>query len=271
MAQHGCSVLVNNRTHAGIPSSAQAVVDEIVTGGGTAIAHEGAINDKVSASDLVQLAIGHFGKLDILVCNAGVMLQSVFAAADLDEITDLVNINMLGTIYPLQAAWRHMLASGYDRIVLTGLTVGIYGHAGVAAYGATRGAMIGLARSLTLETPFGADIAVNTIMPFAYTNMSAASIDEAMGGAPVEAIEPDKIAPAVGWLCSQACNQRGRTFHASTLKVTRVGIIESIPVAFDPLDVSKLSTKRFQLEPVFDPIDSVSSVTRLSSCLDQNL
>ena len=265
LAQHGCAVIVNNRAHPGTPSSAQAVVDEIIHGGGTAIAHAGAIDDKDSAADLVQCAIDHFGKLDILICNAGIMPEAPFANVELDEIGNLININLLGTIYPLQAAWRHMLSTGYGRIVLTSSTVGIYGHAGVGAYGASRGAIIGLARSLTLETPTGVDIKVNTIMPFAYTSMSANSINEAMDEVAIEAIKPDKIAPTVGWLCSETCNQRGAIFHASALKVTRVGIVESAPVTVDANDVEKLSDAPFSLEPVFEPIDSVSAVTRLLS------
>ena len=265
LAQRGCAVIVNNRAHVDVPSSAQAVVDEIIQDGGTAIAHNGAIDNKTSAANLIQSAVDHFGKLDILICNAGIMPEAAFADANLDDIEKLININLLGTIYPLQAAWQHMLVSGYGRIVLTGSTVGIYGHAGVAAYGASRGAVLELARSLTLETPAEADIKVNTILPFAYTNMSASPINEAMDKIAIDAITPDKIAPTVGWLCSEACNQRGAVFHASALKVTRAGIVESAPVAVDPNDVEKLSEAQFSLEPIFEPIDSTSAVTRLLS------
>jgi NAD(P)-dependent dehydrogenase (short-subunit alcohol dehydrogenase family) len=263
LARHGCAVVVNNRTHPGVPSSAQILADEIVAGGGKAIPHEGAIDDKKSATQLVELAISQYRKLDILICNAGVMPEGPFADADGDEIARLVNINLLGTIYPLQAAWRHMLAMGYGRIVLTGSTVGIYGHPQVATYGATRGAAVGLARSLTLETPANADIGINVIMPFAYTNMSARSIDEAMDQAVIETVKPDKIAPVVGWLCSEQCKHRGKIFHASASKVTRVGIVESAPVAVDPDDVTALSDALFGLEPIFEAIDSVAAVARL--------
>lgn len=116
-----------------------------------------------------------------------------------------------------------------------------------------------------METPAEADVKVNTILPFAYTNMSASSINEAMDKIAIDAITPDKIAPTVGWLCSEACNQRGAVFHASALKVTRAGIVESAPVAVDPNDVEKLSEAQFSLEPIFEPIDSTSAATRLLS------
>jgi NAD(P)-dependent dehydrogenase (short-subunit alcohol dehydrogenase family) len=263
LARHGCAVVVNNRTHSGVPSSAQILADEIVAGGGTAIPHEGAIDDKKSATELVELAISQYGKLDILICNAGVMPEGPFADADGDEIARLVSINLLGTIYPLQTAWRHMLATGYGRIVLTGSTVGIYGHPGVAAYGATRGAAVGLARSLTLERPADADIGINVILPFAYTNMSARSMDGVMDRAAIEIVRPEKIAPTVGWLCSEQCKHSGRIFHASASKVTRVGIVESVPATVDPDNVTALSAALFGLEPIFEPIDCAAAVTRL--------
>jgi NAD(P)-dependent dehydrogenase (short-subunit alcohol dehydrogenase family) len=263
LARRGCAVVVNNRTHPAVASSAQIVVDEIIAGGGEAVAHEGAIDDRKSAAEMVALAISRFGTLDILICNAGVMPEGPFADADLDEVARLVNVNVLGTLYPLQAAWRHMLAKGYGRIVLTGSTVGVYGHPEVAAYGATRATAVGLARSLTLERPADADIGVNVIMPFAYTNMSAKAIDEAMGPGLADMIMPDKIAPTVGWLCSEQCRQSGKIFHASALKVTRIGLVESAPVAVDPDDVTALSSAPFCLEPVFEAMDSVTAVGRL--------
>lgn len=263
LARQGCSVVVNNRTHPGVPSSAQALVDQITAEGHSAVAHEGPVDDRESAAGILETAIKNFGKLDILVCNAGIMPIATFAEADLDDVENLVRINVLGTLYPLQPAWRHMLDRRYGRIVLTGSTVGIYGYPGDAAYGATRGGMSGLARSLTQETPEGADIAVNVIMPFAYTPLSAESIDAEMGPELKEMIMPDAIAPTVGWLCSEACSSRGRVYHASALKTTRVGIVESAPVAVNPDNLEALNNEAFDLEPIFEAETSPEAVGRL--------
>jgi NAD(P)-dependent dehydrogenase (short-subunit alcohol dehydrogenase family) len=263
LAAQGCAVVINNRAHPGVPSSAQGVVDEITAAGGVAVAHDGAIDDRHSAAAMVELAVSQYGKLDVLICNAGVLPQGPFAELDLDEAARLVNINLMGTMYPLQAAWRWMLAQGYGRIVVTGSTVGVYGHAGSAAYGATRAAVIGLARSLTLERPPGTDIAVNVVMPFAYTNMSSHSIDAAMGQGMAEAIRPELIAPIVGWLCSEACDRRGQIFHASSLRTSRIGIVESAPVQVDPQNLATLSQATFALEPLFEPQEASAAVARL--------
>jgi NAD(P)-dependent dehydrogenase (short-subunit alcohol dehydrogenase family) len=263
LANHGCAVVVNNRSHPDTPSSARILVDEILAAGGRAVAHEGSVDDPVSAESLVATAVESFGHLDILICNAGVMPEAPLADMSVEDIQRVVGINVLGTILPLRAAWRHMLGRGYGRIVLTGSTVGVYGHQNVAAYGATRAGAVGLARSLTLEAPPGTDIGVNVIMPFAYTNMSAVSIDQGMGAGLSEMIKPDAIAPVVGWLCSQANAHRGHIFHASSLRTSRIGIVETAPVAVDPLDVAALNSADFDLEPIFEPADSAMAVGRL--------
>lgn len=263
LARHGCAVVVNNRIHPDQPSSAQTLADQIVGEGGKAVAHEGPIDDKASATQLIALAIEKFGKLDILVCNAGVMPEGPFEEIDLAAVTKAVNTNLLGTIYPLQAAWRHMLGRNYGRIVLTGSTVGVYGHPGVAVYGATRAAVVGLARSLALEKPAKADIGINVILPFAYTNMSAASMDQVLDAAAIERLTAEKVAPAVGWLCSEQCQHSGKLFHASALKISRVGIVETAPVTILTNDPSALSNAAFALEPIFEPGDSSAAVQAL--------
>jgi NAD(P)-dependent dehydrogenase (short-subunit alcohol dehydrogenase family) len=265
LARHGCGVVVNNRTHPGVPSSARKVVEEISLEGGQAIAYEAAVDDPTAAGGLVSSAIERFGKLDIVICNAGIMPEGPFAAMAPETLAQTVSVNLLGTLYPLQAAWRHMLERGYGRIVLTGSTVGAYGHSGVAAYGATRAAVIGLARSLASEVPADANIRINVIMPFAYTGMSAASIDAAMDPAVVDAISPEQIAPIVGWLCSEDCPHTSKIFHASALRVSRIGLIESEPVIVDPRDLAALSRQSFDLGPAFEPQTPGTSVARLLS------
>ena len=263
LGAQGCAVVVNNRAHPGVPSSAQAVADEIIAAGGRAAAHNGAVDEREAGAEMVDLALSRFGRLDALVCNAGVMPEGPFGELDYEEMARLVSINVMGTLIPLQAAWRHMLKTGHGRIVITGSTVGIYGHPGVAAYGSTRASAVGLARSLTLERPEAVDIGVNVVMPFAYTPMSAESIDQVMGPALAEIIMPDRIAPIVGWLCSDACKHSGRIFHASSLRTSRVGLVESPPVIVDPEDVGRLSDEAFPLSPLFEPVDSATAVTRL--------
>lgn len=253
LGRQGCAVVVNNRTHPGVPSSAQAVVNEIVAAGGRAVAHEGAVDNAEEAAGITACALETFGRLDAFVCNAGIMPEGPFGEMSVETLTRLANINVLGTMFPLQAAWRHMLSTGYGRIVLTGSTVGTYGHPNVAAYGATRSAVIGLARSLTHERPEAADIGINVILPFAYTNMSAVSIDAGMGPNYADALSPDRIAPVLGWMCSRECRESGRIYRVTASRIARIGLVESETIIADVDDVLALSRHPFSLDPLAEP------------------
>ncbi len=236
LADRGFAVLVNNRTHPGIPSSADRVVEEIAAKGGTASAHGASVDDPAQAVDLIESAIARYGRLDALVCNAGIMPRAPFHMADLDELRRLVEINLWGAVYPLQRAWRHMLETGYGRIVLTGSAVGLYGHAEAAMYGATRSAVVGLARSLALEVPAGADIGINVILPLAYTDMAA----QEMGADEGANLPAEKVSHVVSWLCAEDCKVSGRIFHSGGGRVSRVGVTESVSVPVEAIDMTAI-------------------------------
>jgi NAD(P)-dependent dehydrogenase (short-subunit alcohol dehydrogenase family) len=223
LADRGYAVVVNNRIHPGIPSSAEAVVEEITAKGGTAVAHHGAVDDPEAGEAMTALALERFGRLDAIVCNAGIMPEGLFSDFPLEKARELVSINLLGTIYPLQPAWRQMIEQGSGRVVLTGSSVGIYGHGTTAVYGATRSAMVGLARSLALEVPEGCDVGINVILPLGYTAMAAQQMPAEQGAhLPVE-----KVAEVIAWLCSEDCKATGRIFHTGGGKVVRTAIVDS--------------------------------------------
>jgi NAD(P)-dependent dehydrogenase (short-subunit alcohol dehydrogenase family) len=222
LAARGCTVVVNNRVHAGVPSSAAAVADEIRALGGRARVDEHAVDDEAGARAMVEQALAAFGRLDILVCNAGVSHITPFKDLRVGDLKRLIDINIWGTIHPLHAAWPHMLEAGYGRLVITGSGVGLYGAAGFAAYSLTRSAVIGLVRCLAHEVPAGADIRINTVLPLAHTPMSARTIG---GGS--DDLRPEMVAPVVGWLASEACAESGMILHAGAGSVTRARILES--------------------------------------------
>jgi NAD(P)-dependent dehydrogenase (short-subunit alcohol dehydrogenase family) len=244
LASKGYALVVNNRTHPGVPSSAQAVVDEIVAKGGSAVAHGGAVDDPTAGEEMTALAVDRFGQLDAIVCNAGIMPEGLFKDFSMDSARQLVEINLLGTIYPLQPAWRHMVKQGSGRVVLTGSAVGIYGHGTTAVYGATRSAMVGLARSLALEVPDGCDLGVNVVLPLGYTAMAAQQMPPERGALlPVE-----KVAEVVAWLCGGACRTSGRIFHTGGGRVARTAIVDSASIPIDELGMAALNDGR--MDPV---------------------
>jgi len=265
LAAHGCAVVINNRVHPGVPSTAALLATEIVANGGRAIAHEGAIDDLTAAADLIRLAIDHFGRLDILICNAGVMPEGPFAEADMAELARAVDINLWGAIYPLQAAWRHMNAVGYGRIVLSGSTVGLYGHADHALYGATRSAMVGLARSLALEAPSDSDIGINVILPQAFTNLYARQLPEHLRKEAGRGLSPDSVAPVAGWLCSEQCRVSGMIFNTGGGRVSRAAIIESVSIPVESLDMDIITSPTFLPDAANEPGSAAQSAARMKA------
>jgi NAD(P)-dependent dehydrogenase (short-subunit alcohol dehydrogenase family) len=222
LGARGCSVVVNNRAHPGVPSSAASVAEEIRAMGGRASVDEHGVDDEAGARAMVAHALAEFGRLDILVCNAGVSHIVPFKDLQPEDLRRLVDTNIWGTIHPVHAAWPHMLAAGYGRLVLTGSAVSFYGAPGFGAYGATKSVVLGLARSLAQEIPADADIRVNVVLPLAHTPMSARTIG---GGS--DDLKPEMVAPVVGWLASEACAESGMILHVGAGSVTRVRTLES--------------------------------------------
>src|SRR5699024_3509415 len=110
--------------------------------------------------------------LDILVMNAGIVRWSEFSG-DLGAFRDVIDVNLWGTVLPVHAAWSHLLASGYGRIVLTTSQAGLWGQPKSASYATSKAAMVGFARALKQEVPEDADIHINVIAPSAVTPMAA--------------------------------------------------------------------------------------------------
>jgi NAD(P)-dependent dehydrogenase (short-subunit alcohol dehydrogenase family) len=222
LAARGCAVVVSNRLAADGGSSAQEVVAEIRETGGRAIAHDGPVEAETSSAEMVELCESQFGPPDILVANAGVQAWRSFSAVTLDEMRRVLEVNLWGCILGLKAVWPGMTARRYGRIVLAGSSAGLWGQAQSADYGASKGALIGLARSIALDVPKGADIQINVVAPAAYTPMSSGSFDPRWA----EYASPDRVAPVVGWLASSNCRSSGGIYHAGAGHVRRVQILE---------------------------------------------
>jgi len=222
LGARGCAVVVGNRRAADGGSPAQAVVDAIVAAGGRAVAHDGPVETAASAMEMVALAERHFGPPDIFISNAGVQHWRDFATVTLEEMRSLLEINLWGVMLGLKAVWPAMLARGYGRIVLTGSSAGLWGQMQSADYGASKGAMVGLARSLALDVPPGKDIRINVLCPAAYTPLSAGSFDPKWA----DYASPDHVAPVVGWLCSPGCDTSGGIYHSGAGHIRRVQIVE---------------------------------------------
>lgn len=252
LSARGCAVVASNRAAADGSSSAEAVAAEIVAAGGRAIAHCGPVQSPEAAADMVALAQRTFGTPDIFISNAGIQAFRHFSDVTLEQMREVLDINLWGSIVGLKAVWPAMVGAGYGRIVLTGSSAGLWGQMQSADYGASKAAMVGLARSVALDVPEGADIRINVIAPAAYTPMSAGSIDPKWA----DYASPDHVAPVVGWMCSDRCTTSGGIYHAGAGNVRRAQILEG---TVHSLAEGPVSTVMDSLVPQFEWTSSFHS------------
>lgn len=274
LAARGAKVVVNSRAHPGAPSAAQAVVDAIVARGGVAVADEHTVADESSGVGMVERARREFGRLDIVICNAAVSeggspdlgLEQV----PLARFREFMDINFWGSMYPLLAALPHMYEQDYGRILLTSSANGLYGARGSAHYAASKSAVIGVARTLLLETAKRKrNVKVNVVVPYAYTSMTR-SIPPSLH----ERMSPDQVALAGAWLCSETCNQNGRIFSVGGGRLRRVVIAETPAVDIESEDLSEVMKRLDGMEGAIESRNAAESafalVPELLTAADRN-
>lgn len=177
-AKRGAAVIVNDLGGAlggeGADASvAEQVVAQIQAAGGRAVADDNSVSDPEGARRMVQRAVDTFGHLDSIVANAGVMRRHPFTETSITDRDAVLAVNYAGTWNVLQAAWPHMVERGFGRVICVGSHAGFYGSPDISAYAASKGALLGLARTLAAE---GAEhnITVNVVAPGAVSRMSGA-------------------------------------------------------------------------------------------------
>lgn len=187
-ARHGARVAVNDLDAA----MAQAVADEIAAGGGTAMAVAASVADAAAVDAMVAQIAGHWGRIDGLVNNAGILRDRSFAKMDLADFRLVMDVHVMGAVHCCKAVWPHMQAQQHGRIVMTTSSSGLYGNFGQSNYGTAKMALVGLMQTLSIE---GAryDIRVNCVAPTAATRM----LDGLLPQAELDLLQPDCVSPAV--------------------------------------------------------------------------
>jgi NAD(P)-dependent dehydrogenase (short-subunit alcohol dehydrogenase family) len=243
LAERGARVVVNDLgtdvSGFGKDSTiAEQLADLIRSRGGEAIANGSDVSTPEGGSDLIATTIEHFERIDLLVNNAGICTSQLFEDATLDDFDHYWRVHLGGPVNTVKAAWPHMVAQRYGKIILTTSVSGLFGLRGQATYAAAKCAVVGLMRILAIE---GAEhgILVNTISPGGYTRMwpaagsrmsEAARMSEAEGRAtmPVEA-----VAPAIVWLASESCSDTNSIYHVGAGAILRIAIVMG-PGFYDP-------------------------------------
>lgn len=176
LAARGARVLVNDLGGAvdgsgGSAGAAQRVVDEIRAAGGEALANGASVTDFAAVQAMVQQAVDAWGRVDVLVSNAGILRDKSFAKMELADFRQVLDVHLMGAVHCCKALWPVMTQQKYGRIVLTTSSSGLYGNFGQANYGAAKMALVGLMQTLAIEGMKN-DIRVNCLAPTATTRMT---------------------------------------------------------------------------------------------------
>lgn len=232
LAARGALVVVNDLGGAVDGSgsdagAAQRVVDEITGAGGEAAADTNSVATVEGGQAIVQTAIDAFGRVDIVVNNAGILRDKSFHNMTPDLVGAVLNVHLSGAFNVTQPAFVKMREQGYGRIVSTSSSSGIFGNFGQANYGAAKMGLVGFTRVLAVE---GAkyNIRANAIAPLASTRMT-----EDLLGPISEKLDPRFVAPLVTYLVHESCASTGRVYSAGGGRVAEIFIAEA-PGFYDP-------------------------------------
>ncbi|WDY58791.1 SDR family oxidoreductase [Pseudomonas sp. PSKL.D1] len=230
-AARGAKVVVNDlggsaQGQGANASAADRVVAEIRAAGGEAVANHDSVTD---GGRIVEQALDSFGRVDVVVNNAGILRDKSFHKMD-DGDWDLVyKVHVEGAFKVTHAAWPHMREQNWGRVIFTSSTSGIYGNFGQANYGMAKLGLYGLTRTLAIEGRKHG-VLVNAIAPTGGTRMTEGLIPQQV----FERLKPELVSPLVVYLGSDLCQDTGELFEVGGGWVGKVRWERSLGVGFDP-------------------------------------
>lgn len=227
LAERGANVVVNDidsdpeLRHAHGKASAETIAAEIRAKGGKAVADTHSVAGVESAEKVIETALDAFGRVDILVNNAAVSVAAPFEVMTPRDFERHIQINLMGAVWCARAAWPHMKAQGYGRIVNT-TSSAMHGFAQQTAYSASKGGLWSFTRSLAAEgREFG--IKVNAVSPAAFTRLVVSMLedDSPLVQHAKANLPPELSSPAVAWLCHESCPVTGECIESVGGEVQR--------------------------------------------------
>jgi len=240
---------------------ADDVVDEIRASGGEAVASYASVAESDEAASIIETALDAFGRIDVVVNNAGIHDPGLFETLSTDQFRGMLDVHFFGTLFVTKAAWPHFTAAGYGRVVNTASEAMLGGIPELTSYGAAKGAVFGLTRNLATE---GArlGIRVNALAPRAYTRMSASSSDALadMMAMPREVMDqvnasmpPGLCAPAAAFLAHESCPLNGEVLQVGMGGVARLAVVHTQGISKDSLTAEDIAEN---LDTILDVTDA---------------
>jgi NAD(P)-dependent dehydrogenase (short-subunit alcohol dehydrogenase family) len=232
LAANGALVVVNDLGGARDGSgSGTSMADTVVAGireaGGRAVANYSSVATGAGAGEIVATALDEFGAVHGVVSNAGILRDGAFHKMTDDNWDSVVQVHLYGGYHVARAAWPHFREQQFGRIVVATSTSGLYGNFGQANYGAAKAGLVGLINTLAIEgTKY--NITANAIAPLAATRMTADIAPQEV----LDKLDPDLVAPAVGYLVSEENHDTGSVFVVGGGLVQRVAQFQNDGVTF---------------------------------------
>jgi len=208
---------------------ARLVVDQITASGGEAVANLNDVADEESAYGIIQSALDHYGKVDILINNAGFIRDKSFIKMTPEDFKSVMDVHLYGSYFTTRAAFPFMKKNNYGRIIMTTSTSGLYGNFGQANYDAAKLGLIGLMNALKEEGK-KYNITVNTIAPLAVTRKTRPIYPKEIA----DRLKRHYVAAMVAYLCSDKCTSTGSIITAGGGFYTRNQIVEGKGYIFGP-------------------------------------
>ena len=259
LARRGAKVVVNDLGGSvdgsgGSSAAADAVVAEIKAAGGEAISNGSSVTDDAGVALMIKQAMDAWGRIDILINNAGILRDKSFSKMEMADFELVVNVHLMGTVKPVKAVWEIMKEQNYGRIVVTTSSSGMYGNFGQSNYGAAKLGIIGFMNTIKLEGQKN-NIHINAISPVAATRMT----ENLMPAEVLERLKPEYVTPGVVYLASEeAPNGAILTAGAGAFALSRIYETEGVYLGEGGLSVEEV---RDNWAKIADPAGQQAYVT----------
>ena len=226
LASRGAKVVINDPGVSLTGNSldadpAEEVAREIRAAGGEAVACTESVATAAGGKAIIQAALDHYGRIDILIHNAGNVRRGSLKDMTYEDFDAVLDVHLRGAFHVVRPAFPLMCAAGYGRVVLTSSIGGLYGNHNVANYAVSKAGLMGLSNTIALEGA-AEGVKSNLIIPAAVTRMA-----EGLDISAYPPMSPELVAPAVGWLAHEACSMSGEMLVSIAGRVAKAFVAET--------------------------------------------